>query len=137
MFVRYKKMLHKLDSRHLTNHVIKSILGIVIGLSCVGIGTKAYAWQEVYNARITDYECLRDTCTLTINKEHYTTRSTASCIARTFAWNQRDESHIYRLVREAYRTNSRVRLRYSEYRCYDARSEGGERYMSLIDIWLQ
>ncbi|EKU96460.1 hypothetical protein Lepto7375DRAFT_0461 [Leptolyngbya sp. PCC 7375] len=130
-------MLHTSDNHHLTRPLIKSILGIAIGLSCFGIGTKAYAWQEVYNARIVDYECLRDACTLTINKDHDITTSTASCTVRTFAWNQREESHIYRLVREAYRTNSRVRLRYSEYRCYDARSEGGERHMSLMDIWLQ
>ncbi len=116
---------------------IKSILGLVIGLSCFGVGTKAYAWQEVYNARITDYGCLRDTCTLTINNNHDITTSTASCVRRTFAWNRQEEPHIYGLVREAYRTNSRVRLRYSEYRCYDARSEGGEQYMSLVDIWLQ
>ncbi len=130
-------MLYTAGVHKLTKPFIKSILGLLIGVSCFGIGTKAYAWQEVYNARVIDYGCLRDTCMLTINKDHYVTRSTASCTVRTFAWNRREESHIYRLVREAYRTNSRVRLRYSEYRCYDARSEGGERYMSLIDIWLQ
>ena len=108
-------MLHTSDSHNLTKKFIKPILGIAIGLGCFGIGARAYAWQEVYNARIVDYECRRDdTCTLTINKDHYVTTSTASCARRTFAWNRSEMRHIYALVREAYYTDSLVRVRYSE-----------------------
>ena len=127
-------MLYTASVHRLTKSFIKSILGLAIGLSCFGIGSKAYAWQEVYNARIIDYECQEETCTLTIDKDHYVTTSTASCQERIFAWNWKEKSEIYALVREAYYTDSLVRLRYSEYRCYDAQ-EGGP--MSLIDIWLK
>jgi hypothetical protein len=130
-------MLHKLSIHNLTRNCIKPFLGIAIGLSCFGIGTKAYAGQEVYNARIIDYECLTQTCTLTLDTDHYVTTNTASCVRRTFAWNRYEKPDIYGLVREAYYTDSLVRLQYSEYNCYDASNEGGEKYMSLIDIGLQ
>ncbi len=132
-------MLHKSGMHHLTKNFVKTVLCMAIGLCFFGVGTKVYASQEVENARIINFDCFgrTRTCTLTINRNHPTTSRTASCKSRTFAWNRDDKPNIYRRVREAYDTDTLVGLRYSEYRCYDARREGGDRYMSLINIWLQ
>lgn len=132
-------MLYKPGLNNLTKNLIKPIVAIAIGLSVFGTGTIASAYQEVYNARIIAFRCLsRNTCTLTINKDHAWTRDgTAACTKRVFAWNPTEKPYILELVRQAYSRGRSVGLRYSEYRCYDARREGGALYMALVDIWLQ
>jgi hypothetical protein len=136
---RCREMAHQSGIKHLAKHFVKPLLCLSIGLGCWGIGTNALAYQDVYNAQIISFRCLsRNTCTLTINKDHPWTRDgTAACVKRVFAWNPTQKPYILGVVRQAYSSRRLVGLRYSEYRCYDARGEGGAQYMALGDIWLQ
>ncbi|NWF59377.1 MAG: hypothetical protein HXY43_08735 [Fischerella sp.] len=137
-------MLNKLGGNHLTKNFVKTILGITIALGFFGIGAKAYAWQQVDNAKIVDYGCFGNTCTLTIDRDHPFTRydparnvGTEHCVKRIFAWDVNKKPQIMRLVEKAYNEGRLVRIRYSEYRCYDASQEGGDQYMDLGSIWLK
>ncbi len=132
-------MERKIDRRQLAKKFLLVMVCIVTGFSIVGISNEAFAYQEIDGVRVIDFGCLSErTCTLTIDRDHpVTPDGTASCVRRVFAWNRYDEPGIFDQVREAYNGGSLVKLRYSEYSCYDARGEGGDQYMHLTGIWLQ
>lgn len=128
-------MLNKSRKSNPANNFAKNVLVIIVTLGFLGVGTKAYAWQEVDNAKIVSWGCYTKTCFLTINKDHdFTSDGTASCVKRKFAWDRTQKTEILGLVKQAYNQNKPVKLRYSEYHCYDASKEGGDQYMDLIYI---
>lgn len=136
-------MLNKLGGNNLTRNFVKTILGLTIAIGFLGVGTKAYATQDVDNVKVISVGCYAETCTLTIDRDHPSTRydpvrqvGTEYCVKRTFAWNKNQYPDFLRLAEKAHEQGRLVRLRYSEYRCYDASSEGGDKYMSLARIEL-
>jgi hypothetical protein len=121
------------------NNLAKITMAIAIALGFLGVETKAYASQEVDNAKIVGYGCVdgNGICFLTIDKNHPITKETASCLQKTFAWNSDKNPERIDLVKKAYNEGILVRLQYSDFNCFDGGAEIPNQFMDLISIDLK
>lgn len=140
-------MLHQIGANNLQKYFVKTMFGMMVVLGALGIGTKANAYQEIpplpsgqpKEVTIVDFGCFERTCTITTNvgKDHWVTSDgTASCDRGVFAWDNTQKPQIGKTAKEAFDKGIPVRLRYSEYHCYDGSQEGVGQPMDLGAIWL-
>jgi hypothetical protein len=97
----------------------------VIGVLSVGmmlVTGSAFAWQQVYDAIVVDYnvDSARHICTIVINKDHPRTTDTAGCNQRQFSWQcLGDTDYRFQLAMGSYKNAGPIHIRYSEYGCHD------------------
>lgn len=140
-------MLYKSGKNNLSKHFVKTILCVALALGALGVGSKAYAYQEIPpvpggkpdKVYITEFGCAGKTCSIRTNvgKNHWVTSDgTASCDRGIFAWNKTQHPELTTAAQKAFSQRIPVRLRYSEYRCYDGTKDGFGKTMELGVIWL-
>ncbi len=105
----------------------------VLSLAIMLLASKAFAWQQVYDITVTDYEVDYDKniCTFTIDRDHPVTTKTKECNYMNFSWQCSEGDKDYRMAQGiAAHKGSPIHLRYSEYACHPYTEN-----MLLLSTW--
>jgi len=121
------------------------ISGFLFLLCLLMASTNAYAWQQVFNAKIERIGCFTasqpdpklgdiNDCYIKIDINHNVTTSTANCQRKYFAWKAKDNPTLFDVAKNAYDLQTNVLIRYSEFACYATWWRPRVPFMRLIQL---